>query len=102
MIPEDVILKLPHVSRPCRDCPFRKDSLEGWLGEQRAEQISASPRFTCHKKRDLQCAGHMLIHGSANDFVRMANRLEIELDLSGQELVFESPQAFIEHQKRKP
>ena len=45
----------------------------------------------------MQCAGHMLINGQDNAFVRLAGRLRIELDLSGSELVFESKEACIEH-----
>jgi hypothetical protein len=45
----------------------------------------------------MQCAGHMLINGQANAFVRLADRLRIPLDLSGSEQVFESKAACIEH-----
>lgn len=89
--------KLPHVARPCRDCPFRKDSTKGWLGKERMEQILASDSFTCHKKQHLQCAGHMLIKGEGNTFVQLAGRFGMELDLSGRELVFDSQQACVEH-----
>lgn len=33
-------LKLYMKKTPCKDCPFRKDSLVGWLGEKRAKQIA--------------------------------------------------------------
>ncbi len=89
--------KLPHVTRPCRDCPFRKDSMEGWLGKERMEQILASGSFTCHKKRHLQCAGHMLLKGGESDFVQLAERLGMKLDLSGRDLVFDTKRACVEH-----
>ncbi|MFD3435476.1 DUF6283 family protein [Alteromonas macleodii] len=81
---------LPNVKKPCAQCPFRKDTLKGWLGGERMAEILAQGSFVCHKKQDLQCAGHMLINGDDNDFVRLANRLGIELDLSGRELVFDT------------
>ncbi len=89
--------KLPHVKKPCKDCPFRKDSLEGWLGKERMTEILAADSFVCHKKTDLQCAGHMLINGNNNGFVRLAGRLGITLDLSGQEQVFDSQEACVSH-----
>lgn len=91
--------KLPHITRPCRDCPFRRDSLKGWLGEQRMTEILGADSFVCHKKTDKQCAGHMTIRGNDNGFVRLAGQLGIELDLTGRELVFDSQQACIEHHK---
>ena len=51
---------LPHVKKPCKDCPFRKDSLQGWLVKERMAKILEQQSFVCHKKHDLQCAGHML------------------------------------------
>ncbi len=53
--------------------------------------------FVCHKKTHLQCAGHMLIRGEQNDFVQMANRLKIPLELSGRELVFDTESECIAH-----
>ncbi|WP_372845460.1 hypothetical protein [Psychrobacter sp.] len=90
-------MKIPCVKKPCKDCPFREDSLEGWLGEQRAIQIAESPSFVCHKNTDLQCAGHMIMRGHSNSFVRMAARLNVDLGLKGQILVFDDTQDFIDH-----
>lgn len=88
---------LPHVKKPCKDCPFRKDSLKGWLGKERMTEILDVRFFVCHKKTHLQCAGHMLIKGNENDFVQLANRLGIDLGLVGKELAFETEQACIDH-----
>lgn len=60
-------------------------------------EILESESFVCHKKTDLQCAGHMLINDDRNGFVRLARRLGIELDLSGKDLVFQSAQGCIDH-----
>lgn len=98
------MLKLPHIKKPCRNCPFRKDTLQGWLGKERMAEILVADSFVCHKKTDMQCAGHMLISGQDNAFVRLAHRLRIPLDLSGREQVFETKAACIEHHdsNRKP
>lgn len=42
------------LKKPCADCPFRKDSLKGWLGEERAQDIADAvtendQTFACHK-----------------------------------------------------
>lgn len=88
---------LPNVKKPCKDCPFRKDSLRGWLGRERMAEILESQSFVCHKKTDLQCAGHMLINDDRNGFVRLARRFGIKLNLSGKDLVFQSAQDCLEH-----
>lgn len=88
---------LPNVKTPCAQCPFRKDTIKGWLGRERMQEILESRSFVCHKKQHLQCAGHMLIKGADNDFVQIANRLKQELELSGRELVFDSLAECIDH-----
>ncbi len=90
-------MKLPHVKKPCKDCPFRKDSLKGWLGKDRMTQILRAESFVCHKKTDLQCAGHMLIKSQDNSFVRLSKQLGIKLKLLGKELVFDSKESCIKH-----
>ena len=91
--------KLPNMPKPCRDCPFKKDAKKGWLGAPRMREILLAESFVCHKKNDHQCAGHMLIKGSDNGFVRLAEHLNIPLNLAGAELVFESDTACIEHHR---
>lgn len=91
--------KLPHIKKPCRDCPFRKDTLQGWLGEGRMTEILSADSFVCHKKTSMQCAGHMLIKGQDNAFVRLASRLNMPLSLSGRELVFDNQAACIKHHR---
>ncbi|MDX5979558.1 DUF6283 family protein [Vreelandella alkaliphila] len=89
--------RLPHIKKPCRDCPFRKDSMEGWLGGERMTEIIAADSFVCHKKRDHQCAGHMLLKGSDSAFVSLAKRMGIPLLLTGRPLVFDSEADCIKH-----
>lgn len=96
-------MKLPHINIPCKDCPFRKDSLKGWLGSERAKEIAESDSFVCHKTTKgktedrKQCAGHMLLVGDNSSFVRLASRLRIPIDLRGRELVFNDKSEFIDH-----
>lgn len=96
-------MKLPNTKKPCKDCPFRKDSLKGWLGSERMAEILDQGSFVCHKTLHttrLQCAGHMLIKGDENQFFALADRLGIELELSGRELVFDNDQDCIDHHGR--
>ncbi|WP_089110854.1 DUF6283 family protein [Vibrio casei] len=88
---------LPNVKRPCSQCPYRKDTQKGWLGRERIAGLLSQDLFVCHKKRHLQCAGHMIINGKDNAFVRMAHALGEDLELSGVELVFDSHEECIEH-----
>lgn len=59
-------MNLPNMKAPCVDCPFRKDSLKGWLGGPRMAEILEEDSFVCHKKTDMQCAGHMIMNGEQN------------------------------------
>lgn len=90
-------MRLPNVKKPCKDCPFRKDSPRGWLGEDRMIEILQSDSFVCHKRTELQCAGHMFIKGQDNQFVRLASALRIDTRLTGRKLVFDTQKECVEH-----
>lgn len=90
-------MKIPCVKKTCKDCPFRKDSLESWLGRERMTGILKASSFVCHKNTDLQCAGHMLLKGSDNAFLSTARHFHIDLKLKGRELVFDSVKDCIDH-----
>lgn len=92
-------LKLPYCKSPCKNCPFKKDTLEGWLGEERMTEILEANSFVCHKKTDLQCAGFMLVKKDESEFVRTAKAFGIDLNLKGQEKVFSSKKQCIKHHK---
>lgn len=70
---------------------------KGWLGNDRIIELLYSDSFVCHKRTDKQCAGHMLINGEANAFVRLAKALEMTIELSGRELVFNNHADCIKH-----
>jgi len=98
---------LPIMKKPCKNCPFRKDSLQGWLGKDRATEIAKTDTFVCHKSVDyeneknksnrLQCAGFMLMRKEESSAVRFAKMLHLDLQLSGDDLVFENESEFINH-----
>lgn len=109
----------PFVMSPCKMCPFKKDTMEGWLGKERAEEIIHSiykmgDGFTCHNTNDFSgedvavtidskgCAGAAILLdkvGQHNAAMQIAYRLgyfKIE-DVRGRELIFETTQEFIDH-----
>lgn len=92
-------MRLPYVKQPCKDCPFRKDSKKGWLGEDRMTEIIKAESFVCHKNNELQCAGHMILNQDTNMFVGLASRLGLALELGEKDLVFDSKQDCINHHK---
>ena len=89
--------KLPHMKAPCRDCPMTKQCPPGWLGSKRMSEILQQGSFVCHKRTDLQCAGHMLLQGQDNDFVALARRLDMLLDLRDRARVFDTAAECIAH-----
>lgn len=66
-------------------------------------EILSADTFVCHKTLQaerLQCAGHMIIKGQSNAFVRIAGQLNISLRLTGRELIFGSDQECINHHSK--
>ena len=97
-------LKNFYIPRPCDQCPFRKDTTIRRLGRNRMKGILEDDSFTCHKTYHpdrKQCAGHMLIKKEKNAFVKLAKRLDLPLNLSGEDLVFDSEEDCINHHKNE-
>lgn len=98
--------KLPIIQIPCKNCPFRKDSLKGWLGKERMTEILESDSFVCHKttkgtlNERKQCAGFMIIQKDYSQVVRIAKALKIDLELKGQDLIFENKEDCINHHSK--
>lgn len=103
--------------RPCANCPFRTDCMEGWLQRGRAQEIANSitheqAPFQCHETTEVggaepgheeHCAGALILLEKSNigpgQYARIAERLGFfdpeKLDLEAP--VFDSIRAFIEH-----
>lgn len=94
-------VNLPNRKTPCKDCPFRKDCLKGWLGGSRIEEILQNDSFVCHKNHELQCAGHMIIKGNSNVFVRTASAMNLDTELKNKHLIFENENDCVKHHKIK-
>ena len=89
--------KIPCTIKPCSNCPFRKDTLKGWLRKGRITEILEADSFVCHKDTSLQCSGHMLLTGSQNIFYRFMKFFGAGELLKGKELVFENKEQCIKH-----
>ncbi len=98
---------LPHMKKPCKNCPFRKDTAPGWLGSDRMNEICSASSFVCHKttqgslKDRKQCAGHMILNGDKNEFVSLAKAMHIDVSLSGKNLIFPNIEDAVDHHKFK-
>ena len=54
---------------PCSDCPFRRDSLNGWLGGGTVDEFLTIAhrdwRYDCHVIKGQQCAGLAIYRANA-------------------------------------
>src|SRR5690606_17867909 len=98
---EDEVKSLPYMKAPCGNCPFRKDVMKGWLGADRAREIVECDNFVCHKKNQMQCAGHMHV-ARTNIFVTLViNLYKIVPPIKNVGVLFESSEDFINHHDPK-
>jgi hypothetical protein len=85
-------------TRPCSDCPLRKDSLSGWLGDGKPaewiEMLHGETRIECHTLAGAQCAGAAIYRTNVAKLPRDRSLLRLVGDRVG---VFTSPQQFLEH-----
>lgn len=88
--------------RPCSDCPFRRDSLHGWLGGYLPEMFTnaahGEERMPCHLVKGMQCAGAGIFRGNVFKSPRNKELLTLRPD---REVVFSSTQEFIQHHTAK-
>jgi hypothetical protein len=96
---EAVQAKCQHTT-PCSDCPWRRDSLNGWLGGTSKEkwiQIAHSDTVVpCHTLKGAQCAGISVYRANV---AKMAYEPNLKL-AADRKLVFSWPPEFIEHHSK--
>lgn len=126
MIPKQACFDMKfEMTKPCKNCPFRTDSLKGWLGKNRAKEIAFAiiqqqGTFPCHKTVDYDsdeegegvangdsqhCAGAMIMlehMEKPNQMMRIAERIGLydmrKLDMKSP--VFKNDKQFIKHHAR--
>lgn len=98
------------ITKPCSDCPFARAALSGWLGGLSAKEwiqvAHGDPEPTtdhtglCHAHTgDIQCAGLAIYRANVCKKPRNPKVLILPRDT---DLVFASPNQFIEHHQSLP
>lgn len=91
--------KKQHV-KPCSDCPWRRDSLPGWLGSGTpASWVAAAhsdEKIPCHVHSNQQCAGSSIYRANVCKVSRDATVLRLPAD---REAVFEHQAEFKGHHR---
>lgn len=107
----------PFILKPCDNCPFRKDCVDGWLTEGRAKEIINSiavkkEAFVCHKtysnknskkvitQKSKGCAGAAMLllkNNTLNTPLQIAIKLNLTApeQFSGTNMVFDTYEEFI-------
>lgn len=86
---------------PCSDCPFSRNSLPGWLGNESPEwwmQLAHGEGTSeCHTS-DKMCAGLAIYRANVCKSVRDKNALALP---PNRKKVFATPMEFLSHHKRE-
>lgn len=90
----------PICKTPCRECPWRRASLAGWVGgntpEEWAELAQSELRIWCHLRGYLECRGAAIFRRNIAKLPRDASVLLLEADRVA---VFANPAEFIAHHR---
>lgn len=107
--------------KPCKDCPFKKTSLAGWLGNQKPENIISyleqDHEFPCHntipKGSNLvsaeeaknsetmqHCAGALIMHKKSCKRSRDSKVAQWQSDIKSDDDVFSHKSQFLDHHKK--
>ena len=94
-----------YIRKVCSNCPFKKDSLKGWLGADRMSEILNSEIFYCHKttsatlekgkETNQMCAGHLALSERA-----FAKRVGFSTRKEDIKLLFKTANDCIKHHER--
>jgi hypothetical protein len=84
-------------TQPCGDCPWRRDSLAGWLGSMTADEwlqaAHGETRIECHTLLGAQCAGSAIYRRNVCKQTR-TETLRLDAD---RVKVFDDHRAFKKH-----
>jgi hypothetical protein len=89
--------------KPCNDCPWRRDALNGWTGNMTPEAwlkaVQGEATVECHVKLGNQCAGSSIYRANTCKKPRNKQILVLPVD---RENVFSTPTEFLEHHGKTP
>lgn len=88
---------------PCSDCPFRRDSLPGWLGgvllaQDFVKMAHSEVKYPCHVIVNQQCAG--MAQYRRNVVKQCRDPSILRLPDKDTTTVFAHPDEFLEHHQR--
>jgi hypothetical protein len=82
---------------PCSDCPWRRDSLNGWLGGHSAQEFVGIAKsdfpYPCHTVTNQQCAGMAIFR---RNIIKMPRPPALILE-KDKETVFANQDEFLAH-----
>lgn len=86
--------------KACSDCPWKRDSLPGWLGGMSPEEwklmAHGETKIMCHCISNQQCAGVAIYRANVCKTPRDPGQLRLPAD---RETIFSTPMEFMEHHK---
>lgn len=88
--------------KPCHDCPWRRESIPGWLGAGDPDDwiglAHSDAPIPCHALKGPQCAGAAIYRANILKLPRDPRVLRLNKDT---EKVFAAPAEFLKHHTRK-
>lgn len=91
------------ITKPCSDCPWARDALNGWLGGNTSHEwiimAHGETPIECHVHPDVQCAGVAIYRGNVGKVPRDPTLLVLPAD---REIVFANEGEFHEHHGKTP
>ncbi len=85
-------------TKPCRDCPWRRVAVEGWLGPMTGPEwiafVQSDAQIDCHTLLGAQCAGAAIFRANIGKLPRDRVALRLPRD---RERVFASPTEFLDY-----
>lgn len=89
-------------TKPCSDCPWSRNALNGWLGslspEQWINEARSETLIDCHVHAGAQCAGAAIFRANICKSPRYPNILRLPSD---RRAVFAGHQEFLDHHGKK-
>lgn len=99
---EDAVAAEKQHTKPCSDCPWRRDSLNGWLGgsdvDQWLSEVHGECVMDCHVFTGAQCAGAAIYRRNILKRPRDPEILQLDAD---KVRVFANPIEFKKHHENK-
>lgn len=91
------------LTKPCSDCPWSRDALNGWLGGNTAQEwiifAHGETLIDCHVHPNVQCAGVAIYRANVCKFTHDLSILRLPAD---RKVCFARPDEFLKHHASTP